>query len=139
VIHVTAIANQNGRTNKLIAKARQQEIRNELIRQFRNEIRPVAERIAKQRGATMVLLPTDQLLWFDRVTDITDELIAELRAVALSGTPQVTSSTLRSGQPRTASASSPSDVADVADTPSAKPVSTSEVESAVLPAAAEDQ
>lgn len=81
---LAAVANQNVRTNKLIARTRQQEIRNELVGQFRDEVRPIAERIARERGASVVLLSPNDLLWFDPKADITDELIAELRASAVS-------------------------------------------------------
>src|SRR2546425_343304 len=79
-----ARANESIRNNKLLAQLRQQEVRKELIQRFRSELKPIAEALAKRWGASAVLVATDELLWFSEADDITDEVIAELRARALA-------------------------------------------------------
>lgn len=52
----------------------------ELIAAFRGKISPLAEDIAKSRGATAILASDTYLFWFDPAVDITDEVIAAWRA-----------------------------------------------------------
>ncbi len=81
VQQMLATANQNVQNNKMVAQLRQQQLRNELIVQFRNEIRPMAEKAARSQGASAVFVAADNVvLWFDPSLDITDEVIAEYRA-----------------------------------------------------------
>jgi Skp family chaperone for outer membrane proteins len=81
VQQMLAAANQNVQNNKMVAQLRQQQLKNELIVQFRNEIRPIAEKAARAQGAAAVFVATDNVvLWFDPSLDITDEVIAEYRA-----------------------------------------------------------
>lgn len=47
--------------------------------QFRNELKPVAERIAKQMGASVAVMNTNTLLWSTPEADITGKVIDELR------------------------------------------------------------
>lgn len=64
--------------------ARQQALayRSSLVQEFQAEVRERAAHIARQRGATVVLLADQASLWFDPRSDITDEVIAALRAQA---------------------------------------------------------
>jgi Skp family chaperone for outer membrane proteins len=81
VAAMLAQANQNVQNNKAMAQLRQQQIRNELIVQFRDEIRPMAEKAARAQGAMAVLVTAETtVLWFDPALDITDEVIAEYRS-----------------------------------------------------------
>lgn len=77
---MVAQGRQNVQNNKAAARVRLQQYRNELIIQFRTEVRPVVQTAAKQAGATVVLLANESVLWFDPVVDITDEVIAAYRA-----------------------------------------------------------
>ena len=52
--------------------------RNFLISSFREEARPIADRIAKARGAKAVVTP-NEVFSFDNTIDITTEVIAEMR------------------------------------------------------------
>ncbi len=52
-----------------------------LVASFRAEARPVAEKIAKSNGANAVVTKNDAFLFsFDNTIDITDAVIAEMRA-----------------------------------------------------------
>lgn len=52
-----------------------------LIAQLREEVQREAARIARERDASSVMLSAPDLLWFDPEADITDEVIAQLRAL----------------------------------------------------------
>jgi len=52
-----------------------------LVLEFREQVKPFAEKIARSRGVSIVLLADQSVFWLDPVADITDEVIAELRAV----------------------------------------------------------
>jgi Skp family chaperone for outer membrane proteins len=69
------------RVQALQAQAQQtsQQAQLALTQQFRDQLRPIAERIARQRGAKAVTLQLDTWLWFDAEVDITDEVIAAMR------------------------------------------------------------
>ena len=55
--------------------------RDALVAAFRAEARPVAEKIAKSQGATAVMTRNDAFLFsFDNTIDITDAVIAEMKA-----------------------------------------------------------
>lgn len=53
-----------------------------LLNAFRERVRDVAAQIVRQRGASQVQAIGPELLWFDPSTDITGELISQLRAQA---------------------------------------------------------
>ena len=88
-------------------QSKQQEARDELgakqtalIRQFREEIRPVAQKIAAKKGMTTVLLRSDlTVLAADASVDITDDVVAEMigagKAPAATATPSPTAGTMR--------------------------------------------
>ena len=73
-------ANQQVRTNKLIAQNRIQQVRGAVILNFRNGIRGHAARVASDNGASVLLLPSESLLWADTSVDITGKLIDHLRS-----------------------------------------------------------
>jgi Skp family chaperone for outer membrane proteins len=51
-----------------------------LIMSYREKIRPVARRIAADRGANVILTPSDNVLYFDaQSADITDQVIDDLQ------------------------------------------------------------
>ncbi len=53
---------------------------NELLTEFRVEVKKAAAKVARKRGAKVVQLSGGEVLWFDPQADITDEVIAALRA-----------------------------------------------------------
>jgi Skp family chaperone for outer membrane proteins len=54
--------------------------RQSLILTYREKIRPVARRVAADRGMNVVMTPSDSLLYFDpQSADITDQVIDELQ------------------------------------------------------------
>lgn len=55
-------------------------LKNRLFIAFRDHVRKVASGIARKRGAPMIQLAGADVLWFDPENDITDEVIARLRA-----------------------------------------------------------
>ena len=62
------------------AQQEAQRIETDLVMNLREKIKPVAEGIAKSRGAGVVFLSDVTLFWSDPKADITDEVIAELSA-----------------------------------------------------------
>lgn len=64
-----------------IAKAQQGagQLRTQLAVDFRNEVEPVARRIAAQRGMDIVMIKQDALLYVDPQADITDAVIDDMQ------------------------------------------------------------
>ena len=61
--------------------------RNKLIRQFQDQVKPVAQAIAKRRGMLIVMPKNDTLLLtFDPAADITDQVVEAMKAKT-SGAP----------------------------------------------------
>lgn len=59
-----------------------------LVANFRQEARPVAEKVAKASGAAAVITKNDAFLFsFDNTIDITDQVIAEMRTAPKAATP----------------------------------------------------
>ena len=79
---LTIQANQKMQQAKAIASQKSQQYRAALILQLRDNVKPIAERIASNRGAKIVLTSNNSMIWFDPEIDITDEVIAEIRAKA---------------------------------------------------------
>ncbi len=52
----------------------------QLIEEFRNELQPLVETIAHEKGIQNVLTSDAYIFWFDPESDITDEVIAAWRA-----------------------------------------------------------
>jgi Skp family chaperone for outer membrane proteins len=67
---------------QLQAEAQQQAQQMELnlVLEFRELVEPFAEKIARSRGASVVLLTDQSVFWLDPTVDITGEVIAGLRA-----------------------------------------------------------
>lgn len=78
-------ARRNVQVNKAKAQLVQRQAKAQLVQQFRQEVKPIAQGIAEQQGANMVVVANADVLWFDRGSDITDEVIAEMRAAGHSG------------------------------------------------------
>jgi len=53
--------------------------RAQLIVSYREKVRPIARRIAAKQGLSVVVVPSDALLYSDPAVDITDKVIDELR------------------------------------------------------------
>lgn len=51
----------------------------ELTAKFRQDVGPVAKRVAEQRGMTIVLAKDDRLLSFDEASDISADVVAEMK------------------------------------------------------------
>jgi len=51
-----------------------------LVLEFREQVKPFAEKIARLRGASVVLLADQNVFWLDPAVDITGEVIDGLRA-----------------------------------------------------------
>lgn len=77
---LTLQANQKMQQAKTIASQKAQQYRAALILQLRKNVQPIAEKIASNRGADIVLSSNNSTIWFSPDIDITDEVIAEIRA-----------------------------------------------------------
>ena len=62
------------------AQTQAAQIEQQLVAEFRDAISPLAEEIAKSRGASAVMAVDAYMFWFDPAIDITDEVIAAWRA-----------------------------------------------------------
>ena len=72
------------------AQAQANAFEQQLVTDFRAEIRPLAEQIARDKGLSVVLAADAYLFWFDPAVDITDEVIAGYRAGAQESAPAET-------------------------------------------------
>jgi len=81
---LTLQANQKMQQAKTIAAQRSQQYQTALIQQLRKNVQPIAENIARTRNADIVLTSNNSMIWFNPVIDITDEIIAEMRAQPLA-------------------------------------------------------
>ena len=77
---LTLQANQKMQQAKAIASQKAQQYKTALILQLRKNIQPIAEKIASDRGADIVLSANNTTIWYNPSIDITDEVIAEIRA-----------------------------------------------------------
>lgn len=79
---VSTITSARNELNRQVAEARQaaQELRNKLVREFAQEIQPVARRAAEQRGTTVVMVKQPGLLVVMPEADITGAVIDALQA-----------------------------------------------------------
>lgn len=66
-----------------LAEQRAREYQLGLVREFREQLRPVVEKIAKEHGAKTVISATQDAVWFAPEVDLTSEVIAKLRAEPL--------------------------------------------------------
>lgn len=65
---------------KNIAVQQSTNFRSDLILRFRNTVREIAEDIALKSGSKLILVSNYETIWFDPSSDITDEVIAIMRA-----------------------------------------------------------
>jgi len=67
---------------QLQAEAQQkvQQYEASLVQEFRERIEPFAEKIARTRGARVILLSDQSIFWHDTAVDVTDEVIVALHA-----------------------------------------------------------
>lgn len=72
-----------------LTQAKQQAAQNlsahqaQLVKQFRDQIRPAARRIANERGMSVIVTKNDSVVYdFSQTVDITEAVIAELSTVA---------------------------------------------------------
>jgi Skp family chaperone for outer membrane proteins len=77
---LTAQAQQQYGQAQQQAQQLAQQYENELVTQLREKIKPLAEEVAKSRGASVVFLADVTLFWNEESADITDEVIGKLRA-----------------------------------------------------------
>lgn len=73
-------ASQQIKQNQAMAQQQAQQFQRDLISTWRQQVTPVIEGVARKHGAKVVLVSGASLMWFDKSVDITDEVIAELRA-----------------------------------------------------------
>ena len=78
----TVKANQQLKQTQRAAQQQLEQYRAGVVSEFLGEVRPHAAEIARQRGAKLVLTAAANLIWFDAIVDITDEVIAAMRARA---------------------------------------------------------
>lgn len=80
---LVAAAAQQAKQSQLQAQQKAAQYRQSLLEGFNTEVRNAAAEIARQRGASSVLVIGENVLWFDPTTDITAEVIEKLRAKSL--------------------------------------------------------
>ena len=73
-------AQQQLSNSKNLAIQQSTNFRSDLILNFRNEVKEIAQKIAKRVGGKLVVVSNYETIWFDSSIDITDEVIAVLRA-----------------------------------------------------------
>lgn len=76
-------AQQNVQNNKLVAESARNRVRAEQILLFRSEVKPIAAELARQRGAELVLIANEHVVWHAPTADITGDVITRLRAQPL--------------------------------------------------------
>lgn len=76
---LTTQASQELQKSQTKARQQAQTFQAQLIQAFRDEISVVAQKVAVQRGAKVVLSASHNVLWFNPESDITDEVIAAMR------------------------------------------------------------
>jgi len=77
-------ANQQLELKQTEANQKSAQHKESLILDWREKIQPVVKMIANKKGADVVLVQSPLLMWFDSAIDITDEVMAELRANPVS-------------------------------------------------------
>lgn len=74
------LANREMQQRQNVARNKSKQYEVSLINSMRGGVKDIAESIAEKEGYDMVYLTSPSLLWFDPLIDITDEVIAVLRA-----------------------------------------------------------
>ncbi len=77
---LTLQANQKMQQAKMLASQKSQQYQATLIQQLRKSVMPIAKKIASDRNADIVTIVDNSMIWFNPEVDITDEVIAEIRA-----------------------------------------------------------
>jgi Skp family chaperone for outer membrane proteins len=77
---LAAQARQQYAQTQLLAQQKNQEYQLALANQYRQSVQPVAEKIARARGASVILVAGPTIMWFEPALDITAEVIGEMRA-----------------------------------------------------------
>lgn len=72
-------AQASAQRKQLELNQQQQAIANELKEQFRTDIRPTLNEVARSRGASIVLVLNDNVAVYDTSLDLTQDLIAALK------------------------------------------------------------
>ena len=78
---MTMQARQQINNAQMQAQNQASQVEGDLVAGFRDQLAPLAEKIAKEKGASAVLASDSYLFWFDPAADITDEVIAAWRAM----------------------------------------------------------
>jgi len=73
-------ANQKLRQTQSLAQVKIKEFEKKLVASWHQKIKPIAQEIAQKKGASVVLVSTPSVIWFDATVDITDEVIAKIRS-----------------------------------------------------------
>lgn len=96
---LTAQARQQLAQTQALAQQKAQDFQTGLAASYRQAVQPIVAEIARSRGAAVVLVADATMLWFDPATDITAEVIAELRAnpVTFPAQPTTSSTPTESG------------------------------------------
>ena len=71
-------ANQLLAQKQTEANLKAQQHKEGLIKVWRGKIQPIVKKIAEEKGATVVLIKSVSVMWFDAPIDITDEVIKAL-------------------------------------------------------------
>jgi Skp family chaperone for outer membrane proteins len=82
--------NRQWQQTQQLAQSKAAQYRNQVIAEFQKEVEPFAREEAQSIGAQVVLTSGVPMLWFDEAIDITDEVIARLRARPADATPAAT-------------------------------------------------
>ncbi len=77
---LTLAAQQKMQQARTLAAQKSQQYKNALIIQLRQQVAPIAEKIARDKGASVVMITTPSMMWYAPEADITAGIIAELRA-----------------------------------------------------------
>lgn len=111
---------------KQIQQARQQAQndlltqKNNLISAFREEVKPIASRVASTKGLSLVVSKNDTFLFaFDSAVDITKEVVAQMQATAPAATVEPAKPTLGRSTPAEYTSALPSSTSIA--TPAAEP------------------
>lgn len=74
-------AQQTLRNEQLAAQQKSTQLRSDLITAFRDEIKVVAEAMAKEQGIKMVKIISADVLWSDPTANISDAVVTKMQAV----------------------------------------------------------
>ena len=77
-------ANQLLAQKQAEANAKAKQHKEGLIKTWRDKIQPLVKEVAGKKGASVVLVQSAAVMWFDSTIDITDEVIAALRKKPVS-------------------------------------------------------